>query len=38
MKRALLIGAGALVLAGGLALWIAFGDAVVLSTFKAMCG
>ena len=38
MKRAALIGAGALVLAGGLALWIAFGDSVVLSTFRAMCG
>lgn len=38
MKRALLIGAGALVLAGGLALWAMFGNAVVLSTFRAMCG
>jgi len=36
-QRAALITAGALVLAGGLALWMAFGDGVVLATFVAMC-
>lgn len=36
-QRAALIAAGVMVLAGGLALWMAFGDSVVLATFVAMC-